>query len=188
MFILWPCFLWQRHPYFYLYRSCLAAARSQKTHGISISSSLSIFLSLPHLASVQFKLYYWMEYYMKHITKVSKYYTGKAPGGGLSWIKAENRSDHMTAGALVDWCPVKPWGLLVRGWVAVGIVWRNGKSGDLTGVRGVRRNDSEWQDFSAFPLWTKEAEQRASRRKTAREWLLDNTEFLIVLWWCLSEQ
>lgn len=50
LFILWPCFLWQRYPQFYLHLSCLAAAFSQNVPGISISSSLPIF---PHRSSVQ---------------------------------------------------------------------------------------------------------------------------------------
>lgn len=78
MFKLRPCFLWRRHPHFYLCLSCVAAARSQNTLGISISSSLPYFLSRPHLDSVQCGVYYWQESYMKHIAKVSKCYTGKA--------------------------------------------------------------------------------------------------------------
>ncbi len=52
--------------------------------------------------------------------------------GQLSWIKAGNHSDRTTAGAVADWCPVKPWSLVVRCWLAMGIVWRDRKSGDLT--------------------------------------------------------
>lgn len=49
--------------------------------------SWDLYLFLPpylfsvSLTWVQFSMYYWQEYYMKHIAKVSKYYTGKALWG-----------------------------------------------------------------------------------------------------------